>query len=196
MWQLESAPSLLQAQTLRFATDPNNGAGGLSVHWLEAPGRAVSVGKRCQMGATSGFRALSWAYSVYERIEIERFGPIFAGERGPDLHEVSGPRVRWGLPQARATPIHPERSEKPCPANTMIAPDAHARGGGVRRTTACGAPASRWTHRSDATCGFKKMRMAIARRRVPRGLGRSSRSRSQRSTHFLPSWASVPTDAG
>ena len=28
----------------------------------EVPGRAVSPGKRGQMGATSGFRALSWAF--------------------------------------------------------------------------------------------------------------------------------------
>jgi len=50
MWQLESAPSLLQGQTLRFATDPNNGAGGLPVHFRSfaaQPKRALSVGKRC-----------------------------------------------------------------------------------------------------------------------------------------------------
>jgi len=44
----------------------------------------------------SCFVAFFWVFSVYQQIEIERFGLIFAGERGPDLHEVRC----GGTPQA------------------------------------------------------------------------------------------------
>jgi hypothetical protein len=53
--------------------------------------KAVLPGKLAQMDATSGFRALSWVYPVYQRIENERFGLKSAGVRGPDLHEVRVP---------------------------------------------------------------------------------------------------------
>jgi hypothetical protein len=57
-----------------------------------------SASRGCEEVRPAVFKHLPWAFPVYQQIEIERFGLIFAGERGPDLHEVSGQTRCGGTP--------------------------------------------------------------------------------------------------
>jgi hypothetical protein len=109
---------------------------------------------------------------------------IFAGERGADLHEVSGQTPTRGYPQAILYRSAPRRLANLCAADKTIATGGHTHPAGARRTTGVGAQASPWMRRSDAMCGYKSRWTVPVGQQTGSQFNESERGRSRLSGHF------------